>query len=91
MLEVKPLSNTDYFVYPMQSCKAVDRRSVPNVIRGVVVTISTTGQGLSKPEQRKNLMRENLLKEKVKKILSQKFYIVEGLKEFSDSIKRDTS
>ena len=36
-------------------------------------------------------MRENLLKEKVKKILSQKFYIVEGLKEFSDSIKRDTS
>lgn len=73
MFDVKPITNRDHFVHPVQSIKGGHGYSSPRVPPPVVITISAAGQKLMHPEPSRSLRAFEILKEKVRKIVGQSF------------------
>ena len=73
MLDVKPITNSDHFVHPVQSIKGGHGYSSNRVPAPVFITISATGQKLLHTEPSRPLRAFEILKEKVRKILGQSF------------------
>ena len=73
MLDVKPITNSDHFVHPVQPIKGAHGYSSPRVPPPVVITISAAGQKLLHPEPSRSLRAFEILKEKVRKIVGQSF------------------
>ena len=73
MLDVKPITNSDHFVHPVQSIKGGHGYSSNRIPAPVVITISATGQELLHTAPSRSLRAFEILKEKVRKILGQSF------------------